>query len=101
MKFSLFGHTIILDSYLNRPDATEPLIVGDIYSESRHRRVGLNEMSLDWIRNALLKRLNKTDWKGLASETIVKNLEGCTFVDSETFSLYCELKRRVEKGRRI
>jgi hypothetical protein len=99
MKFSLFGHTLILNSYKNSPVVTNPMIVGNIYSESRHKRVGLNEMNLDWIRNALLKRLNRTDWRGLASETIVGNLEGSTFADSETLSLYCELKRRVELGR--
>lgn len=97
MNINLFGHTIAIDIFPNRPTIKLP-IVGTYYSISRRRMLNIAEMNLDWIRNALLRKLGLANWSGMASETIVQRLNDYKFTDSETYSLYCELKRRVSLG---
>ena len=98
MKFNLFGHTIILDAFPNHRSVIRPPIVGTYYSTSRRRILNISEMNLDWIRNALLRKLGLMDWSEMSSETIVQRLNNYAFMDSETYSLYCEFRRRVILG---
>jgi hypothetical protein len=96
MKIKLFRHSIILNVIPNKPaTALNPATVGTYHSQSRHTVLEISQMKLDWIRNALLKKMNLTAWNVFSSEEIINYLSDYMFPDDETYSLYRELKRRV------
>jgi hypothetical protein len=93
MKFELFGYIITANIFKARH--AKPALTGDYFSRSRNITLPIREMGLDYMRNALLKELGLSEWKYLESEKIVEQLTDYPFPNSESYSLYNEMKRRV------
>jgi hypothetical protein len=93
MKFELFGYVITVNIFKVRH--AKPAFTGDYFSHSRNITLPIREMGLDYMRNALLKELGLSEWKYLESEKIVQQLADYPFPNSESYSLYNEMKRRV------
>jgi hypothetical protein len=75
-------------SYRVQPSAT-------YFSRSCGRVLNISEMETTHIKNALLKSMALSELKTHESETVVEELSGIKYWESEPLGLYLELKSRV------